>query len=296
MPAPTVSQTPVSLNYVYCDSPAKYAHALCSLRTEKYLILDCEGYNLGRAGGCVTLICVGSPFAEHIFLFDLLSPIITHHDVYSLLHLLCDPSILKIVWDGRMDYLEIFTTFGAVLDGVLDLQVAEVASRMSIRGEGDRDRLARLPRSYIPYQFLQKSDHCRDMHAVIGLQRCWTDCGYAKEVGKDRESPHMSSHFARLTHFRVLKLKSCRCTRTRNATCGSEGRLPSSSYSTPRRTFCSSASCTPTSSAAAGYRQTQYNITASSVSASAISPPIESKANLSRQTSFARAALCLWTR
>ena len=187
MPAPAVPQTPVSLQYVYCDTPAKYASALYSLRAEEYLILDCEGYNLGRAGGCVTLICVGSPFAEHIFLFDLLSPLVTHYDIYTLLHLLCDPTVLKVVWDGRMDYLEIFTSYGVAIDGILDLQVAEVASRMTVRGEGERHRLARLPRSYIPFQSVQKSDYCRDMHAVIGLQRCWTECGYAKEVGKDRE-------------------------------------------------------------------------------------------------------------
>lgn len=189
MPSQALPQTPVPLNYIYCDSPATFASALWVLRNAPYVILDCEGYNLGRAGGCATLICLGTPFAEHIFLFDLLSTIITSRDVYSLLQLLCDRSVLKVVWDGRMDYLEILSTYGVALDGVLDLQVVEVASRMTVRGEGERDRLDRLRRSYLPPHLLKKPDQCRDLHAVIGLQRCWTDCGYAKEVGKDRESP-----------------------------------------------------------------------------------------------------------
>lgn len=187
MPALSQSQPPVPLNYVYCDSPATYASAVWVLRNAPYLILDCEGNNLGRAGGCVTLICAGTPFAEHIFLFDLLSTTITPRDIYSLLQILADRNVLKIVWDGRMDYLEIFTSYGIVLDGVLDLQVVEVASRMLVRGEGDADRLDRLRRSYLPHHFVKRVEQCRGLHAVVGLQRCWTDCGYAREVGKDRE-------------------------------------------------------------------------------------------------------------
>jgi len=193
MPAPQpIPSSPVPLNYVYCDSPATYASAVWVLRTAPYLILDCEGYNLGRAGGSVTLICVGTPFAEHIFLFDLLSPLITGRDVYYLLQLLCDPTLLKIVWDGRMDYLEILTSYGVALEGVLDLQVVEVASRQAVRGERDRDRLERLGRSYISQQLAKKPEQMQDLHAVIGLQRCWVDCGYAREVGKDPEV--MSMH------------------------------------------------------------------------------------------------------
>ena len=40
--------------------------------------------------------------------------------------------MLKVVWDGRMDYLEILSTYGVAIDGVLDLQVAEVVSRSTI--------------------------------------------------------------------------------------------------------------------------------------------------------------------
>ncbi|EKM53235.1 uncharacterized protein PHACADRAFT_197657 [Phanerochaete carnosa HHB-10118-sp] len=211
MPAPhpqTIPSTPVPLKYVYCDSPATYASAVWVLRTAPYLILDCEGYNLGRAGGCVTLICVGTPFAEHIFLFDLLSPLITGRDIYYLLHLLCDPTLLKVVWDGRMDFLEIITSFGVALEGVLDLQVAEVASRQIVRGEGDKDRLERLGRSYISQQLAKRSEQLQDLHAVIGLQRCWVDCGYAREVGKDRESALSMLYILSIHKYRTAQVIS----------------------------------------------------------------------------------------
>lgn len=277
MPAEAVSATPVPLKYVYCDSPAKYASAVWSLRAESYLILDCEGYNLGRAGGCVTLICVGSPFAEHIFLFDLLSPIISQHDIYPLLQLLCDPSILKVVWDGRMDYLEIFTTYGVALDGVLDLQVAEVVSRSSIRGKGEKDRIARLPKSYL---YSRNSEQYRDLYAVIGLQRCWTDCGYAKEVGKDREY----RAFLRwsMTYF-LLKPKLCKCIRIKDAICGGYVLSLSSFCSTLLRTFSSLASSTHTSGVAAGFRKILHNTNISFAKVNGTYLPIESRANPTRQ-------------
>lgn len=153
-----------------------------------YLVLDCEGYNLGQENGCVTLICLGTAYGEHIFLFDLISPYITREHVFSLLSILADPHILKVVWDGRMDYLEIWSSFGVALDGVLDLQIAEVVSR-GFRGEEDRDRVSRLQRGYLRSPRGSKIvPHSMDsLHAVIGLQRCWELCGYPSEVGKDRE-------------------------------------------------------------------------------------------------------------
>jgi len=183
---------PVYLNYVYCDHPASFANAVFFLRSAPYLILDCEGNNLGRAEGSVTLICVGTPFAEHIFLFDMLSPFLTRRDIDGLLHLFSDENILKIVWDGRMDHLEIWTTYGVSLQGVLDLQVAEVMSRFYIRGEGEDARARRL-RNHLSIPAAKKLTGRYDgLHAVIGLQRCWKECGYTEESGKDPEV--MSMH------------------------------------------------------------------------------------------------------
>lgn len=180
---------PVPLNFLYCDQPHLFAVAIHKLRDAPYVILDCEGVNLGREGGSVTLICVGTPFAEHIFLFDVLSPLITYSDMEGLLYLLNDSNILKIVWDGRMDYLEIWSTYGVPLQGILDLQVAEVMSRYTVRGEGEDARIRRL-RGQLSVSTTMKKRY-EGLHAVVGLQRCWKECGYEAESGKDPEIMRM---------------------------------------------------------------------------------------------------------
>lgn len=184
---PLDTPSPVQLNYVYCDTPASYASSMWHLRQADYLILDCEGVNLGRAGGSVTLICVGTPFAKHIFLFDVLSPLISNRDVYALLDVLSDRNVLKVVWDGRMDFLEIYSTFGISLEGVLDLQVAEVMSRSFVRGEEEDARVQRLRRVLRLPDIKKYHGRYEGLHAVIGLQRCWEECGYTDDCGKDRK-------------------------------------------------------------------------------------------------------------
>ncbi|KAI0087170.1 ribonuclease H-like domain-containing protein [Irpex rosettiformis] len=190
-PAPHPPSPPVLLNYVYCDRPDSFANAVHFLRSAPYLILDCEGKDLGRSGGSVTLICVGTPFAEYIFLFDVLSPYITRNDVQGLLDLFQNKGLLKVVWDGRMDFLEIWSTYGVALRGVLDLQIAEVMSRYQVRGEEDDGRLLRLQQSLRIPPSKMWHDRYDYLHAVVGLQRCWKECGYAEDCGKDPEIMHM---------------------------------------------------------------------------------------------------------
>lgn len=181
---------PDSVNYVYCDSPATFASGVWNLRQAQYVVLDCEGHDLGRANGCVTLICIGTPLAEHIFVFDVISPLLQRNDIDVLLNLLSDRSILKVVWDGRMDFLEIWATYGVALENVMDLQVAEVVSRKTVRGEGEADRLRRLQSSFVTTQLANgKGVKLDGLHAVVGLQKCWKECGFPAGDGKDRECP-----------------------------------------------------------------------------------------------------------
>ena len=201
-PSPPPSP-PVHLNYVYCDRPNSFANAVYFLRSAPYLIVDCEGENLGRSGGSVTLICVGTPFAEYIFLFDVLSPCITRDDIQGLLALFQDKSLLKVVWDGRMDFLEIWSTYGVAMRGVLDLQIAEVMSRYQVRGEEDDGRLRRLQHSLCIPPSKKWHNRYDYLHAVVGLQRCWKECGYAEDCGKDRTChlllPWSITDFSQLT-------------------------------------------------------------------------------------------------
>lgn len=180
---------------MFCDTAATFRFAISILQRSQYLILDCEGHDLGRAGGSVTLICVGTPLAEHIFLFDVISPFLSRLDIAALLSLFTDKNLLKVVWDGRMDYLELWSTYGIALESVLDLQVAEVVSRRTVRGETDAERIKRLKNSYISSAVVRNRQGLsfEGLHAVIGLQRCWKECGFPADNGKDRKSPILSS-------------------------------------------------------------------------------------------------------
>lgn len=176
------------LNYTLCDSPPTFELALQDLSRSPFVIIDCEGNSLGRAGGSLSLICVGTPLAQHIYVFDVLCPAFTRKDYEPLFQLFRNPHIIKIVWDGRMDFLELWSTFGIVLRGVLDLQVAEVVSRMVLRGEGEQERLTRLTHgSFSKHAVWGHVPQYAQLHAVIGLSRCCRESGFSDEFGKDRK-------------------------------------------------------------------------------------------------------------
>ncbi len=88
-----------------------------------------------------------------------------------------------------MDYLELWSTYGIMLQGVLDLQVAEVVSRIALRGEGELERLTRL--TYGSFSQTAVWGHVpqyAQLHAVIGLAKCCKESGFGDEFGKDRKS------------------------------------------------------------------------------------------------------------
>jgi exonuclease 3'-5' domain-containing protein 1 len=139
---------------------------------------------LGMEGGALSLLCVGSAFARHIFLFD--SVRLTRLQLDPLLCLL-GGKVIKVVWDGRMDFIEIWTTYKVgIARKVCDLQVAEVLSRKKFRGEGEKERLRRLSH-YFGDKVWKARDRYAGIHKVIGLQQCLEDNGYKGLIGKDRE-------------------------------------------------------------------------------------------------------------
>jgi exonuclease 3'-5' domain-containing protein 1 len=138
--------------------------------------------------GALSLISIGTEAAGHIFLFDAVKLAQQHPPMKSLMHLLGDPKIGKIMWDGCWDFLEIWENYGTALYGVLDLQVAEVVSRGAYRGEKARHRKTRLARS----QFGRKDilPHVKqypDIHLLIGMQTCLDENNLGAGLKKDSE-------------------------------------------------------------------------------------------------------------
>jgi len=135
--------------------------------------------------GPLSLICVGTAFAQFVFLLDVVA--LTRYDLQPLLNFL-GGKVTKVVWDGRMDFIKLWRTYNiSIGKNACDLQVVEVLSRSNFRGERDDERLSRLV-TYFGLQVWKNPLQFAGIHRVVGLQQCVEENGYRGLVGKDRES------------------------------------------------------------------------------------------------------------
>ncbi|KZT54187.1 hypothetical protein CALCODRAFT_409266, partial [Calocera cornea HHB12733] len=172
--------------YVYCTTEEAVAAATAVLSGSEYVILDSEGQNLGRGDGKLSLVCIGTPHADKIFVFDAVSVTKSVATAGGLTALLANENIRKVVWDGRMDYLEILLTWGVAIKGAVDLQIAEILSRAAVRGESDRRRLDRLEDGFFSsVDVIGNSKLFEGLHLVLGMQKCLEFLGLDKEFSKD---------------------------------------------------------------------------------------------------------------
>lgn len=179
----------MSTRYTYCVDAATVAHAAQVLARSPFLIVDCEGKNIGASDGVLSLVCIGTANAEHIFVFDVLAlrartaPALAH-----VLDLLADPALKKVMWDCRNDFFEIAATYGVTLQGVLDLQLAEIDARTSVRGEKEWKRIARLSGRRLPMPLIkQNPDLFAGVHNLQGMDACLREARLLT-TGKDRKS------------------------------------------------------------------------------------------------------------
>lgn len=156
--------------YSLCTTAESVSSAVTALLDAEYVFLDCEGRNLGCADGALSLISIGSPHAAEVYLFDVLS---LPRDALQLLFnsLLSLTSTAraktKVVWDGRMDYAELFFSYGCPIENVLDLQLIDILSR-TYRGESERNRLCRFLRKDFPMPEVRKLQ-LEDVHVLNGM-------------------------------------------------------------------------------------------------------------------------------
>src|ERR1700761_3343590 len=170
---------------ILCDTPTKLQEAVAALSSTTSFAFDTEGRKLGTTYGKLSLIScrlLSGAFAGSTYLVDVLP--LSKGDLQPLFSILSDPSVTKIVWDGRMDYSELLHGFGITLRGVLDLQLADVRSR-SLRGEGQAQQFYRLSSGrYINRREWAKSpQQYSRIHRIQGLK------GAAREfkIGNDRK-------------------------------------------------------------------------------------------------------------
>jgi exonuclease 3'-5' domain-containing protein 1 len=164
--------------YTLCTTGAHVQAALATLSQSEYLVLDCEGQELGKQGGALSLLAIGTAHGQDVFLFDVVKLRRKTPAIRALITLLGRADVHKVVWDGRMDAVAIRETYGATIAGVVDLQLAEIVSRFTVRGEDERRRLGRLFFA-IGRSVYSMASRYTDVHALLGLDKCLRTC----EVG-----------------------------------------------------------------------------------------------------------------
>lgn len=164
-----------------CNDVTTLTRAVTALRSCSYIVCDCEGTNLGSLGGRLSLIILcGIPIADseqpHIYLID--TVVLKRRILQPVFELLRSDQHTKVMYDPRMDWSELFHRHNVELSQVLDLQLADVASR-SVRGEREGGQLARLftfcgednvkshRQSYTKVHRLNSLESCATEHNVV---------------------------------------------------------------------------------------------------------------------------------
>jgi exonuclease 3'-5' domain-containing protein 1 len=171
------------VEYEFCDTPEAIVDAVMVLSQGSYVLLDCEGVSIGDVNGVLSILSLGTPlttsddYKQRIFLIDILAmkQFPADSPTYDALRdLLSSPDITKVVWDGRMDAIELLYTFSSSeskfdFTNVLDLQIAEVMGRTSVIGEEEAQRKERLAQR-AGWKYMRKQPELFiGLHVMIGL-------------------------------------------------------------------------------------------------------------------------------
>ncbi|PVF93121.1 hypothetical protein CPB86DRAFT_801486 [Serendipita vermifera] len=159
-----------------CDTIDLLDVAVRTLSAAPTIYLDCEGYELGREGGSLAIISMGALETEQgeeylsVFLIDVLafrSRGQTEHlkPIFSLLQ---SETIVKMLFDGRMDASELRHGYDVNLQRVVDLQIADVVSR-GRWGEGFVQQLGRLRGSLPRHEIERNGFLLRKVQKLNGL-------------------------------------------------------------------------------------------------------------------------------
>lgn len=168
------SQPIKPIEFTLCDSQSSFLSAISFLEACPSLVIDCEGLNLGVHHGSLSLVCIRStaPQKEEIFLFDIVALTCSLSPLFDLLS---NSNILKIVYDGRMDFCALYHSYGVEMVNVIDLQLADVKSRF-VREETPEKHTKRLRRCFSYKQVNDRNAYkYEDVHVLQGLGACLVD-------------------------------------------------------------------------------------------------------------------------
>ena len=158
-------------DYVLSADGPSLAEAIAAIQSATVLALDCEGKDLGVASGALSLINLQAlePVTSKIYLIDTIN--LTKDQLIPIFDIIQSPSVTKIVFDGRMDFSELYHGWNVSLRGVLDLQLADVESRR-LRGEDEDEQLSRLSPYLHRREIFGQPNSYSAVHKLCGLEQC----------------------------------------------------------------------------------------------------------------------------
>lgn len=158
-------------DYILCADDSSLSDAITAIQPASVLVLDCEGEDLGVEGGALSLISLRAlePEITRIYLIDTIS--LTKDQLIPVFDIIKSSSVTKIVFDGRMDFSELYHEWGVSLRSVLDLQLADVDSRRQ-RGKDKQDQIARLSPYLHRREISGQPGSYSAIHKLSGLEQC----------------------------------------------------------------------------------------------------------------------------
>ncbi|KAI0026573.1 hypothetical protein K488DRAFT_75240 [Vararia minispora EC-137] len=201
------------VKYEVCTTPSSVLTAVRVLSQHRSIFLDCQGMSIGHIDGALSLLSLGTPLEgrdkkhQRIFLIDTLA-LAGFPDtsvLYSLRDLLSSQATVKIIWDGRMDEIELRHVLGVGIahSPVIDLQVAEIIGRRKVLGESDYQRKIRLGKRAGLFPLLRSCPALFEgMHVVMTLGKCVEKYLPHTALKKD---PNVTSLQSRKEMFRFLE-------------------------------------------------------------------------------------------
>jgi len=178
-----------------CANVRSLTEAIDLLRSASVIVFKCQGPHLGNVGGSLSLISfrVVEPESPITHLIDIVK--FTDVELLPLLNIIQSPSPTKVVFDGRQDSSEFYHRYHVSIDGVLDLQLADVYSR-SRRGEGLQDQLLRLS-PYLNDRELSVQGGCYSMvQKLCTLDECCVEHGIVESAreGEKTAATNLKKH------------------------------------------------------------------------------------------------------
>ncbi|KAI0759904.1 ribonuclease H-like domain-containing protein [Irpex lacteus] len=157
---------------MFCGTVNSVKKAMTNLSSSQFIFMDCEGVELGVVGGALSILSLGviprgSPNTLKIYLIDATNLSVSR--LRPLFDLLASPKVIKVVWDGRMDYSALYHEYGVQMRNVIDLQVADILSRVS--RDTPAQHLQRF-KGYVQANLLDKADvkkRYQKLHRISSL-------------------------------------------------------------------------------------------------------------------------------